>query len=340
MNDISPKIRLLDALNKRETDRPPVICMGGMMNASIVEVMQSSGYTLPAAHDHPELMASLACAIQEQTGFENLGVPFCMTVEAELLGSQIDKGTLECEPKIVKEAFSSTGHVVFRDLDEMVESGRIRIVTAATSKLVQTHPQLPVVVSMTGPVSTAASIIDPMIFYKELRKNPAGAHRVLEYVTELLIRFAEESIKAGATVIAIGDPSATGEILGPAMFQEYAVRYLNILTSAIHRLETPVILHICGKIERVRPLIPQLLADAISTDAMVNLGKLKEDYPGLTTMGNLSTYALQWGTPEKIAAQTENLIEEGIDIISPACGLSTSTTLANIRAMTQTVQGA
>ncbi|MEI6756482.1 MAG: methylcobamide--CoM methyltransferase [Chlorobium sp.] len=339
MSDITPKIRLLNVLNKKETDRPPVICMGGMMNASIVEVMERSGYTLPAAHDNPGLMASLAGAIQEQTGFENLGVPFCMTVEAELLGSRIDKGTLACEPKITKEAFPSAGQVIFRDLDEMVESGRIRTVTKATARLSERHQHLPVIVSLTGPVSTAASIIDPMTFYKELRKNPAGAHRVLEYVTQLLIRFAEESVRAGATVIAIGDPSATGEILGPAMFQEYAVRYLNLLTNAIQRLGTPVILHICGKIESVRSLVPTLQANAISTDAMVNLAKLKEDYPSITTMGNLSTYALQWGTPEKIAVQTRKLVDDGIDIISPACGLSTSTMLTNICAMTRTVQG-
>jgi [methyl-Co(III) methanol-specific corrinoid protein]:coenzyme M methyltransferase len=72
---------------------------------------------------------------------------------------------------------------------------------------------------------------------------------------------------------------------------------------------------------------------------MVNLQKLKEDFPSVTTMGNLSTYSLEWGTPDKISVQTKKLVDDGIDIISPACGLSTSTTLANIRAMTRTVQG-
>jgi [methyl-Co(III) methanol-specific corrinoid protein]:coenzyme M methyltransferase len=57
-------------------------------------------------------------------------------------------------------------------------------------------------------------------------------------------------------------------------------------------------------------------------------------------MGNLSTYALQWSAPEKIAHMTENLVRDGIDIISPACGLSTSTTTGQIRAMTDTVKSA
>ena len=62
------------------------------------------------------------------------------------------------------------------------------------------------------------------------------------------------------------------------------------------------------------------------------------EYPHLTTMGNLSTYALQWSTPEKITQMTENLIRDEIDIISPACGLSTSTSTDRIRAMTATVK--
>ena len=78
-------------------------------------------------------------------------------------------------------------------------------------------------------------------------------------------------------------------------------------------------------------------ADAISTDAMVNLAALKRDHPQLVTMGNISTFMLEFGGPARIAARTKVLVRDGVDIISPACGLSTATTLANIRAITDTV---
>ena len=57
-------------------------------------------------------------------------------------------------------------------------------------------------------------------------------------------------------------------------------------------------------------------------------------------MGNLSTYLLQWGSPQKIADRAVELVQDGVNIIAPACGLSTSTTLANITAMTRAVQAA
>jgi [methyl-Co(III) methanol-specific corrinoid protein]:coenzyme M methyltransferase len=79
-------------------------------------------------------------------------------------------------------------------------------------------------------------------------------------------------------------------------------------------------------------------AQAISTDAMVNLRLLKEEYPSITTMGNLSTYILEFGDPEKVSRRTEALIGDKIDIIAPACGLSTSSAIENIRALTETVK--
>ena len=71
---------------------------------------------------------------------------------------------------------------------------------------------------------------------------------------------------------------------------------------------------------------------------MVSLKGLKADAPALVTMGNLSTYLLQWGAPDKIAGRAVELGRDGVDIIAPACGLSTSTTLASITAMTRAVK--
>src|SRR5665647_208594 len=102
---LSSKERLLTVLRKGKTDRPPIICTGGMMNAAVVEIMNNTGNTLPEAHSDAKLMASLAGDVYEQTGFENIGIPFCMTVEAEVLGSEVTYGTLVCEPKIIKEVF-------------------------------------------------------------------------------------------------------------------------------------------------------------------------------------------------------------------------------------------
>jgi len=335
---LSSKERLLTVLRKGKTDRPPVICTGGMMNAAVVEIMNNTGHTLPEAHSDAELMANLAGDVYEQTGFENIGIPFCMTVEAEVLGSEVTYGTLICEPKITKEVFPTVSVVETKDINTMLADGRIAIVAKATTILAQRYPDVPIIGNLTGPISTAASLVDPISLLKDFRKKPAECHQVLDYVTKLLIGFAERMIASGATVISIADPTATGEILGPKVFREFAVLYLNQIIDALHVKNIPVLVHICGNMNTVRSLIPEIRADAISTDALVNLKRLKADYSQLTTMGNVSTYLLEFGTEEKVALQTQRLVQDGVDIISPACGLSTSTSIKLIRAMTDAVK--
>jgi [methyl-Co(III) methanol-specific corrinoid protein]:coenzyme M methyltransferase len=334
----SPKERLQRTLRKQSVDRPAVICSGGMMNAAVVEVMNNTGHTLPEAHHDVALMAALAADVQQATGFENLGLPFCMTVEAEVLGSAIDFGTLACEPKIARERFASSATAHFDARCSLLKSGRIATVAAAVERLAAQHSEQPVVASLTGPVSLAASLVDPMQFLKDLRKDRENAHRVLDAVSDFLVDFARILAESGASVVCIGDPTATGEILGPKMFEEYAIPYLNRVINGIHAARTPVIVHICGKLEQVKYLLPALAADAISTDALVNLKQLKAEYPQLTTMGNLSTYLLEYGPEERVVRQTEQLLRDGIDIIAPACGLSTASALGNIRALTGTVK--
>jgi [methyl-Co(III) methanol-specific corrinoid protein]:coenzyme M methyltransferase len=335
---LSPKERLLAKLNKQPTDRTPVICPGGMMNAAVVDIMKQTGHTLPEAHSNQPLMTELAADVHKYSGFENIGIPFCMTVEAEVLGSEVTYGTLACEPKITREVFASAADVKKKNINSMLNDGRVGVVLETASVLSRKYSDIPVIGSLTGPVSTAASLIDPMMILREFRKKPAECHRVMEYVTELLISFAQRLVESGASVISIADPTATGEILGPVVFRDFAVPYLNKIIDAMKQQNVPVIVHICGNLSGVWRSLPSIRASAISTDAFVSLKQLKTDFPEITTMGNLSTYLLEFGTADKVADQTRRLVDEGIDIIAPACGLSTSTSLELIRSMTGAVK--
>ena len=334
---ISPKERLSRALDRLSVERPPVICPGGMMNSAVVDVMKATGHTLPDAHSDKQLMIALAQDVSNQTGFENIGVPFCMTVEAEALGSDIDFGTLECEPKIKIEKFPNAESVEFLPDGAVAKSARARTVIETIYELSQRNPDIPVIGSITGPVSAAASIIDPMTFLKQLRKNKDAAHKVMDYVTNQIIEYAQLCADNGASVISIADPTATGEILGPKFFDEYAVPYLNKLAEAVKKAGKKVIIHICGDVSMVKSGLANLNCNALSTDSVVSLKKIKDELGGIVVMGNVSTYLLQFGKEDKVSETTANLMKEGIDIIAPACGLSTSTPIANINAMTKTV---
>lgn len=167
---ITPKDRLLKTMEGLSVDRPPVVCPGGMMNMVFEELMNISSTYLPEAHSDSRKMANLAKAIVENNCFENYGVPFCMTVEAENMGSVIDMGSTIYEPHVVEYLLKSVS-----DLDRLpkidFEKGRVKTVLEAIRILKEKNESIPVIGNITGPISLGTSIIDPVTFYKEMRKN-------------------------------------------------------------------------------------------------------------------------------------------------------------------------
>ena len=206
---MTPKERLQAILRGQSADRAPCICPGGMMNMVTEGVMAQADTWLPAAHTDGEKMARLARAVYDTGCFENVGVPFCMTVEAESMGAPVEMGTSAIEPHVTQQLLDSAEQwPQLRPID--LTAGRPAAVLQAISLLRQQLPGVPVVGNLTGPVSVAASLVDPTAFYKELRKKPQAVHACMTFITDQLAAFGLAMVQAGADVIAVSDPAATG----------------------------------------------------------------------------------------------------------------------------------
>lgn len=336
---MNPKDRLLGALQGAKLDRVPCICPGGMMNMIIAELMERTGIMWPDAHTDAGKMASLAEAVYEYGMFENYGVPFCMTTEVEGMGAEVDLGSAKYEPHVksyILDSVSDYSKLKWLDVAE----GRARVCTEAISKLKSKNDGVPVIGNLAGPISVASSLMEPVMFYKELRKKREDAHRFMAFVTDHITAFGKAQIRAGADVIAISDPSGTGEILGPRYFDEFAVKYINKLIAGLREEnpEIPIIVHICGQMNRVYAEVDKIKADALSFDAIVSIKEAKEQMPNRIIMGNVSTYALEFSDRKKIQSITRNVLKSGADIVSPACGLGIQSPLENIQAILETIK--
>ena len=333
---LSPKERLNRVLNKQDVDRPPCICPGGMMNMVIVDIMEESGIKFPEAHIDAQMMADLATAVYEKCCFENYGVPFCMTVEAEEFGAKVDMGTNIYEPHVVEYNMNSVKD--WKSIPEInFEEGRSKVVIDSIKLLKSKDSDVPIIGNLTGPISTASSLMEPVTFYKELRKNNAQAHEFLEFVTDQLIVFAKKQIEAGADIIAISDPSGTGEILGPKLFEEFAVKYINKIVESVQMESKNTIVHICGQMKTVYKEVNKIKSDVLSFDSIVNIEDVRKNLGARVLMGNVSTYAIEFGEPKKIADLTKNCVKAGANIISPACGLGMKSPLDNVKSMLESL---
>ncbi len=330
--------RLRRALARQPVDRVPVICTGGSMAAAPEQVVARSGYSLPAAHGDARAMAGLALAAAGITGFESVGVPLCTTVEAEAFGAEIDPGDARTEARIVREPYASVADVRLPGLDELLRHRRVALVVAAVRRLAATSGDLPIIANLIGPLSIAASVVDPTTLLRELRSKPEQTTVLSAAITDFLIAWARQLLGAGADAIVLHEEMVTPALVGPRTFERAVHPHLMRLVAAIHAAGGQVLLHMGGALGKSAATVARLGCDGYSPDASLSPGDLREALPGVAIVGNVSSFLLHQGQPAAIAKLADRLIAPGgVDVLAPTCGISCLTPLENILAMTGAV---
>ena len=329
---MNEKTRLFKAMQGEEVDRPPVICPGGMMNAAVTAVVED----LDGNHNvKVDYMVQAAKKVRDVLGFENYGVPFCMTCEPEPFGVELSLGDKNNEPRVAEYNQDNVYNIMKKYKNDKVETERGKNVLRAIEKL--KNPDIPVVGNITGPISTASSVIDPLEYFKMLKRDPEAAYDFTDYINDYLIEYGIAMKKAGADLIAMSDPTATGEILGKKNFDKFAMPMYESFLKAMKENDIPVILHICGDAKNIIASLNTLYVEVLSFDSIINMRYAKK-HIDTKLMGNVNTLLLQIGEAEKIVSITKNAMDSGVDIVSPACGLGMSTPVENLKALTQCVK--
>ena len=146
--------------------------------------------------------------------------------------------------------------------------------------------------NLTGPTSLLTSLVEPGVVYRTMAKDKDKAAGAFAHITGHLMQFAQEQISAGADVVTLADPGASGEIIGANFFRKLVAPSLNEIIRTTKACGKPAVLHICGNI---MPLTGELAAipwDALSVDSVVSLRKLKAYFPRRILMGNVSTHMM------------------------------------------------
>jgi MtaA/CmuA family methyltransferase len=308
-----------------------------MMNMAVTEIMEAGKCSWPDAHIDPNTMARLTLAAHRFAGIENVGVPFCMTVEAEGMGAGIDIGTVENEPSVARYPMER-----IMDIDSLSQldpnTGRAGVCVEAVQILHLEVPDVPIFANLSGPVSLATSLLEPLTFYRALINKKEAAHKLMKLVVRNLKNFGGALIEAGADLVCIADPSASGELIGNKAFSEFALPYINELVNHFrNKFKVLSIVHICGKVQSLGTSISAIAADCISVDSVVSIAKLKELAPSKIAMGNVSTYVMTKGHPDSVLKNGRRCIRIGADVLAPACGMSTRTPLENVRSLSKAV---
>jgi [methyl-Co(III) methanol-specific corrinoid protein]:coenzyme M methyltransferase len=332
---MTPRDEVLSALRGEAVGKVPA---SSVTQVGIVQAMEQIGAVWPQAHYDPEKMARVGTALYKMAGLKTARIPFCLTVEAEAMGADINIGTIDKQPSIARHPFAEADQVAIPP--DFLYRGRIQSVLAATKLLKQNVKDLPVIVGTTGPFTLAGHLIGIEKYLLWTIKARDNVVKVLDVANKACIEYTKAILDAGADVVSISDPSASPELMSPRDFASLVKPKLIELSNTISTRHAVGVLHICGMAQKIIKDMAATGFDALSIEEKVDIAAAKQMIGSKPTMvGNVSAArTLFSGTPDAVREETKRAIAAGINVVAPGCGIAPRTPLANIQALVSAAQ--
>jgi [methyl-Co(III) methylamine-specific corrinoid protein]:coenzyme M methyltransferase len=141
-------------------------------------------------------------------------------------------------------------------------------------------------------------------------------------------------VENGADTMVIIDPTASAQLIGAEFYEKFVVPSHREICEAMHGLDVPVVLHICGDTTQGLSLMESAGVDGISVDQSVDVATAAGKVKKATIVGNLDPVNVLWNqTPEAVREQSQKVIDAGAGLLAPGCGIVSKTPTENLRAM-------
>lgn len=331
---MTPYERLMAILSGKKEDVDRIPCVNSV-SVCTIEFMKANDAYWPAAHKDPVKMARLGSAAHRLCGLDNVSVPFCMTVEAEVLGAIIDFHEDEIKwPSVREPQMKDPSDLKFPK--DVSKAGRVPVIMEAIKILKkQFGGKVPVNAYMAPPFTSISSyLVDSITFLKWLRTSPEKVHQFCKDTLDLYVEIANLYEDAGADIITFHEMGASTDNISPKHFDEFVKPYLKEI---VRRLKAPTILNVCGSALMIVDRMVECGASAIAVDERTPINearnvvdRIKSGYP---LIGNLPAYGvIHLGPIERINEFVRNDIENGVDMVAPGCDFWLETPTEHIKA--------
>ncbi len=153
-----------------------------------------------------------------------------------------------------------------------------------------------------GPAALSADLRGLNTLMLDLYDDPEFVDRLVEFVVAMEIEFARAQIRAGATLVGIGDAAAS--LVGSKFYQRFVWAGECRLVEAIHEAGALARLHICGNTRRIFAGMGRTGADIVDLDFPAPVAEARAAMGAeQVLLGNLDPVrAVRDGTPDSIAA--------------------------------------
>lgn len=325
------KERFLAAIRCEDVDKIP--CASPLQTGT-VDLMERCNARWPEALRDPMKMATLSLAAYEIAGIESVRVPFDLWVEAETMGCEVSTGTLNSQPHINTPIIKNPDDVEKIDIpDPKANKPMANVLEAVKILKERVGDEVPVIGAAVDSFTLASGLLGSENMLIGLVQNPNFVKDILKLAEETAIAYTSALVDAGADIICLIDPSATGEMLGPKFHKEFAYPYNQRVIKEIHHSDTPVVLHICGNSKPIWEYMVKSGVDMLSLSENVDMTEARKKVgDGTALAGNIDPTSVLWlKKPEDVKSSVEKCIKDGVNDICPGCGFVPTTPLENMK---------
>jgi MtaA/CmuA family methyltransferase len=329
--------RFLYALKGLELDRMPAACP---LQTGTSDLMKLSDSYWPQAHRDPKKMASLSLAASTYAGVESARLPFDVVMDAEAFGATVDYADRKTAPFVTEPLIRSLDDVRQLDVPEVRDAGRVPVIDEAIAIIRRMRPDLPIVVAIHAPFTLSAQLRGEDQALVDLADQPEIYRSFVDFFARWTSFVATHFIESGADVIMMMDGEAEDSILGPELYESFALPGQRKVAEAISAAGALSILHICGDVRSSTDMMVRSGVDAISVGQGMSIADTKKIVKGrCRVIGNIDPIdVLLKATPNDVQEDVLRCLNDGADIVAPGCGLSPRTPLKNLQAMTDSIR--
>ena len=188
-----------------------------------------------------------------------------------------------------------------------------------------------------GPCAEAADLRGMNNIMIDFFEDPPFVRDLFDFILDMELRFARAQISAGVDIIGIGDAAAS--LVGPTIYNEFVWPYEKKMVDAIHALNIPVRLHICGNTRAILSGMGKLGCDIVDLDYPSPIADGRAAMgPNQVLLGNINpVQTLRNGTPQSVTAAISECHTAAAPryIVSAGCEVPRDTPIENVHALRQ-----
>lgn len=255
---------------KQVTDNIEFKCESESLEQIPEEIVARTGIAFPEAHQDKQSMAVLAKELKKYRGDMITRIPFCVTVEAEAFGSEINLGDGKTGPRVRQYRYNNIGELVHAGVIDLTKA-RIKEVLDCVELL--SNEGETVALSVEGPLTIISSLLDPMEFFKGIRQDREQMDKFIQVIEDSIVKYILAGLEKGARIISYADPVGSLDIVGPRVYRELSGKIsYNVLKRIEGHLDN-VLVHLCGKTSTGLNRIELCTTQALETEAGITYGQ-------------------------------------------------------------------